>query len=145
VGLSSYHRITQIRKVVRLRARTHFGLLQFDEVSDMRAFTDHVLHTQPGEWTGMHAALQARVGDDGVRADHDLVSELGIVHDGAGADAAVLAYDGVPDDACKRLDHRIHADTDVAIDRHRVGVFDGHAVTHHLQFLARPQDAVDVG
>ena len=92
--------------------------------------------TQASEWSGVDAAFEARVADDRIGPDLDVVGEMRILHNGSRADATVLADAGAAEDAHKGLDHGIDADVNVDVDGNGFGFFDGHSLTHQLGRLA---------
>src|ERR1035441_10167705 len=108
--------IAEIRQVAGFGPGAHAGLLQLDEVADVGAGFHMVAHPQAGVRAGGDTPLQHRSVDQGEGADLHVVAQLGILNDGAGADAAVLADGGSPENLRERLDDSVYADFDGAID-----------------------------
>ncbi|MGC4081869.1 MAG: hypothetical protein QM736_07115 [Vicinamibacterales bacterium] len=134
-------RITQIRQVRGLGALAEHGLLELDEVADLRVRREAYVATQMREGT------HRRLGADSTGEDHAVIEDHGPIADRGRGDAYARMDHTARSDARAffkgdtRLDDRVVANIHIEIDVRRLRVLDCYARGHQRGVLLQTHAA----
>src|SRR6266852_6927425 len=91
VGLVADFSVAQVGQMAGLRSGPELCILQLDEVADTCSGPDAIAASQPREWANLRIRFHLGIRNRSERSHLNTVGQLGVLDDGAGANAAILA------------------------------------------------------
>src|SRR5579864_3148778 len=137
--------IAKIGQVIGFCARTHPGLLQLDEIPDVRAWCDVVVHPQPRVRPDLSAGAHAGRTHNSERPHLNAVTQFGIADNRASAYPARFTDLRVAANLREGFNHGVDPNRGRLIHTHSLGLLHGNAGQHQLAHFAFAKRAVGSG